>query len=1078
MTNREVAEALLSKGLHGFGGVVFLNEKDERVVLERLGLRVVQLAQCGLPPEQRFTFYDHVHATGIDIKQPLACAACITLSKDITFRDYAQGAYRMRGLGRGQRLDLLLIPEVSALMQQVLSRTDPKGRSANSGKAQSGLAASTRRTLADVIAWTLLNSASSEDRKRRLLYQQEMRNVWRCAASTWLQQKEIDTISFLDHTRTKLALSELCTTLDFSIAPLSDAETETGLAESLKRELALREEVPIDQSLWESEQTRKDALHHARRIIEAAVAQSKFSLGDNPPGMLSLGSEHVQEQEEEQEAEDEREQEVEVEEEAERHEAAVEQRYSRDGEACQPWPLRTLTEAPSTAKSSGPPFYPLAEFSVNNGILGQACEPLEGLPSYTFLSENHYRRSWSLTGKRRLRNVICFLEWVPDVSALKRLRMPSNAELTSEQRAQLREVFKLYGKGDSKSIDNHELLMLFRALDLDLEGQAAASCVTKGKLTFEQIEEDVSSHAFYKMQQGRYFVALSLEEAEHLRASMHLLGSQSWPSKCGFALRCIGNKEAGIGDSLLDSFGPVHDSVELRYQLETAEHVFRFFNCAEDFQARELNILLRAMQPTIVKDRLPWWLEARSCRRRDQRQWQRLPVAKVFVEADKHRDLPTLALLSRVRWALAIQGLSPADAFRLLDASRSNVLRRADFASNLERLGLKGSTAGDPARWKLQADSLFRYLDKDSNDLVDLDEFRTEMELDAADWECVPAFAKRRQGPDLQTRDTHDFKLVHERGRGDEAESRSIKANKRTDKKAGVVSGRLLGQSDQGYASEQKVDFNSIGTRQNAANGVSGAMPATTIAVTSLSKHEGQICSMICSPELFKKLQTGRFKLKQQRHSAFSPIWAETKPTPAAGDLLSIWSPAKVVPRGKLQGFRKGSNAVKERLVFGSYVTASLGAPQSVSLLEVTDEKESGIFAKHRREELGRFLDFYFPHPSSFRLVWANHSGRPLYLWEPQAPSEIFGALGVLATSGPETPCTSEVRCAPRAWITPFSAGIVNTLARLADGNGDDASVCLGIGREGVLLRLALQSDSSVIAGTVGSEKFYASMSQ
>merc|ERR550537_2117892 len=84
------------------------------MVLVREGFKVVELAQCGLSWDQRFTFYDHVHTTGMDIKQPLSCTACLTLCKDTTFRDYAQGAYRMRGIGKGQKVLIFLTPEVKA----------------------------------------------------------------------------------------------------------------------------------------------------------------------------------------------------------------------------------------------------------------------------------------------------------------------------------------------------------------------------------------------------------------------------------------------------------------------------------------------------------------------------------------------------------------------------------------------------------------------------------------------------------------------------------------------------------------------------------------------------------------------------------------------------------------------------------------------------------------------------------------------------------------------------------------------------------------------------------------------------
>ena len=52
----------------------------------------------------------------MDIKQALDAKAALTLGKDMTFRDYAQGAFRMRGIGIGQTE--LLIPEVLELVHE------------------------------------------------------------------------------------------------------------------------------------------------------------------------------------------------------------------------------------------------------------------------------------------------------------------------------------------------------------------------------------------------------------------------------------------------------------------------------------------------------------------------------------------------------------------------------------------------------------------------------------------------------------------------------------------------------------------------------------------------------------------------------------------------------------------------------------------------------------------------------------------------------------------------------------------------------------------------------------------------
>lgn len=63
-SNYSVAKALLTRGLREMEGVVFIDEEDRQMVLLRDGWRVLQLAQCGIAVERRFTFYDQVHTIG------------------------------------------------------------------------------------------------------------------------------------------------------------------------------------------------------------------------------------------------------------------------------------------------------------------------------------------------------------------------------------------------------------------------------------------------------------------------------------------------------------------------------------------------------------------------------------------------------------------------------------------------------------------------------------------------------------------------------------------------------------------------------------------------------------------------------------------------------------------------------------------------------------------------------------------------------------------------------------------------------------------------------------------------------
>ena len=123
LRNKSVAHYLLAHGLGRWcEGVVFLDESDEKMILVKATGRVLKLSQCGVSVEKRFAFYDQIHTTGMDIKHALNARAALTLGKDMVFRDLAQGAFRMRGIGEGQTVTLLVIPEVQQLMQRQLAK--------------------------------------------------------------------------------------------------------------------------------------------------------------------------------------------------------------------------------------------------------------------------------------------------------------------------------------------------------------------------------------------------------------------------------------------------------------------------------------------------------------------------------------------------------------------------------------------------------------------------------------------------------------------------------------------------------------------------------------------------------------------------------------------------------------------------------------------------------------------------------------------------------------------------------------------------------------------------------------------
>ena len=125
-----------------------------------------------------------------------------------------------------------------------------------------------------------------------------------------------------------------------------------------------------------------------------------------------------------------------------------------------------------------------------------------------------------------------------------------------------------------------------------------------------------------QMESGRHFVALTLTEAESLRAALHVANEAppGWLKHgAGLALRTT--------EMLLD------ESVGFRrpgsYQLDTARLCYQFMDCKMHFEESELNMLLRALQDSACPERQAFFDDVRICRRRPQIGWEqvRLEVA-------------------------------------------------------------------------------------------------------------------------------------------------------------------------------------------------------------------------------------------------------------------------------------------------------------------------------------------------------------------------------------------------------------------------------------------------------------------
>ncbi|KAL1524752.1 hypothetical protein AB1Y20_019635 [Prymnesium parvum] len=124
LTNLEVAAFLVREEhfLPGVDGVVYLDKFDRKMIFMRDSSVSLRLEESSIRESRRFCFYDQMHTTGMDIRHRQQAHAAITIGKDTTWRDYAQGAFRMRGILTGQTVEVLLTPEVAQLISRDLAK--------------------------------------------------------------------------------------------------------------------------------------------------------------------------------------------------------------------------------------------------------------------------------------------------------------------------------------------------------------------------------------------------------------------------------------------------------------------------------------------------------------------------------------------------------------------------------------------------------------------------------------------------------------------------------------------------------------------------------------------------------------------------------------------------------------------------------------------------------------------------------------------------------------------------------------------------------------------------------------------
>lgn len=234
---------------------------------------------------------------------------------------------------------------------------------------------------------------------------------------------------------------------------------------------------------------------------------------------------------------------------------------------------------------------------------------------------------------------------------------------------------------------------------------------------------------------NRYWVLLSLAEAESLRGALHVTQERAaaaaaqmveYAAGAGVATRprsrraspseaasaaggerpssgassgaSSGTSLAGYGlpdgalvalHSHAELLDAVHYSSGGSYEREVVRQCFRFFSSESEYSPREQHLLLRCLHTTEPRARQDFFQEVRACRRRAQTGWEKTDVAAVLREADEFALFEHRALLAATQRRVASRGLSLRQAFHAFNSSRTGTMNSSELFSALVWLGLQ-----------------------------------------------------------------------------------------------------------------------------------------------------------------------------------------------------------------------------------------------------------------------------------------------------------------------------------------------------------------------------------------------------
>ena len=149
---------------------------------------------------------------------------------------------------------------------------------------------------------------------------------------------------------------------------------------------------------------------------------------------------------------------------------------------------------------------------------------------------------------------------------------------------------------------------------------------------------------------------------------------------------------------------------------------YRFLDSDMFFDDVALTILLRILEKNPVEERIKWFMEIRSCRRRRQIGFNSLyPVNTIFTTKHEFQFMQYKSEVARIQFELQEKGMLVFDAFRAFNSSNSGLMTCSELYGGMEFLHIPFTPD--------QIYELIRKLSIDAEGLVSYQEWKRVFQL-------------------------------------------------------------------------------------------------------------------------------------------------------------------------------------------------------------------------------------------------------------------------------------------------------------------------------------------------------------